>query len=72
MEMTRKQAMFIFVCQGGSLSIVTYLYMVGFFDSKSVIVNASQYIDLFLTYGVFPVAWLLIAVQAWQVFKNRN
>ncbi len=45
--------------------------MVGFFDSKSGIVSASKYIDLFLTYGVFPVAWLLIAVQAWLVYKNR-
>lgn len=65
--MTRKHAAFILACQSGTLSIVTYLYMTGFFDTEG-----GKYVDLFLSYGVLPVAWLLIAVQAWQVYKTRE
>lgn len=70
--MSRKQAAFILVCQIGTVSIFTYLHMTGFFESESGVVNAGKYVDLFLNYGVLPVAWLLIAVQAWQAYKNRN
>ncbi|HDY7429384.1 hypothetical protein [Vibrio vulnificus] len=70
--MSRKQAAFIFVCQIGTLSIFTYLHMTGFFDSVSGVENVGKYVDLFLNYGVLPVAWLLIAVQAWQAYNNRD
>lgn len=60
--MTRKHAAFIFVCQSVTLSIVTYLYMTGFFDTEG-----GKYVDLFLTFGVLPMAWLVITVQARQV-----
>ena len=57
MNMTRKQAFFILVCQSGTLSIFTYLHMTGFFDSEGNVANAGKYFDLFLNYGVFPIAW---------------
>lgn len=70
--MTRNQSFFIFVCQSGILSIFTYLHMTGFFDSESGVANAGKYVDSFLNYGVLPIAWLVIAVQAWQVYKTRE
>ena len=66
---THKHAVFIFLCQSGALSIVTYLHVTGFFDSRGDVFHVGKYVDLFLNYGVFPVAWLIISVQAWQVYK---
>ncbi|MDF9399055.1 hypothetical protein [Vibrio sp. 1180_3] len=69
--MAYKQSVFVFTCQLGTLSIFTYLYFTGFFSSGHY-ADAAKYVDWFLTFGVLPMAWLVIAVQAWQVYKTRE